>query len=270
MTPEDFKFVSAMLKQRSGLILSSDKLYLLESRLTPLARRRGLASVADLIGAMKRAGAEDIKRDVTEAMTTNETSFFRDMKPFDQFRDFILPEMMKRRAEKRSLRIWSAAASTGQEAYTLAIILREMEARLRGWRIEIVASDLAADVLEKAKAGIYSQFEIQRGMPIQLLVKYFQQQGEMWHVDSTLKGMVKFRQHNLLESPAGLGAFDVVFCRNVLIYFDQDTKRRVFDHLSKATAEDGYLCLGGAETVLGVTDRFKPVPERRGLYAPVT
>lgn len=270
MTPEDFKFVSAMLKQRSGLILGQDKLYLLESRLTPLARRRGMASVDELIAALKKGGAEQLKRDVTEAMTTNETSFFRDIKPFEQFRDFILPELLERRAAKRSLRIWSAAASTGQEAYTLAMILREQEARLRGWRVDILATDLAGEVLEKAKAGIYSQFEVQRGMPIQLLVKYFEQHGEMWHIDSSLKAMVKFRQHNLLESPASLGTFDVVFCRNVLIYFDQETKRQVFEHLYKAMAEDGYLCLGGAETVLGVTDRFKPVPQRRGLYAPAT
>lgn len=137
---------------------------------------------------MKKGGAEQLKREVTEAMTTNETSFFRDLKPFEQFRDFILPEMMQRRASKKILRIWSAAASTGQEAYTLAIIVREMEAKLRGWRIEILATDLAGEVLEKAKAGIYSQFEVQRGMPIQLLVKYFEQHGEMWHIDSSLKG----------------------------------------------------------------------------------
>lgn len=243
MTPEDFKFVSGMLKQRSGLVLGPDKLYLLESRLTPLARRRGLASVDELIAALKKGGAEQLKREVTEAMTTNETSFFRDLKPFEQFRDFILPEMMQRRASKKILRIWSAAASTGQEAYTLAIIVREMEAKLRGWRIEILATDLAGEVLEKAKAGIYSQFEVQRGMPIQLLVKYFEQHGEMWHIDSSLKAMVKFRQHNLLDRPTGFGTFDVVFCRNVLIYFDQETKRQVFEHLYEVTAEDGYLCL---------------------------
>jgi len=205
-------------------------------------------------------------RDIVEAMTTNESFFFRDIKPFDQFKTFVLPQLLRVRAATRSLRIWSAACSSGQEPYSLAMILTEMRAQLAGWRIEIVATDLSTEILDKAQAGLYTQFEVQRGLPIQLLVKYFKQSGDRWQIDEAIRKMVQFRTFNLLDDMGPLGRFDVVFCRNVLIYFDQPTKSAVLGRVARQLAPDGYLYLGGAETVLGITDRFAPVPDNRGIY----
>jgi chemotaxis protein methyltransferase CheR len=205
---------------------------------------------------------------VVEAMTTNETFFFRDKIPFEHFRDTIMPEVMKARAGRKGVRIWCAAGSTGQEPYSLAMCLKEMSAATSGWRIEIVATDLSQEVLEKSRSGIYSQFEVQRGLPIQMLVKYFKQTGEFWQVNPELRAMVQHRQLNLLHDFSSLGTFDIIFCRNVLIYFDQDTKINIFNRLAKSMEPDGFLVLGAAETVVGLTDVFKPYPERRGLYRP--
>ncbi len=266
LRPDDFDFVARMLKERSGLVIGRDKAYLLESRLMPLARKRGLKSLEELVGSMRSSRDEGLMRDVTEAMTTNESFFFRDIKPFDQFRDVVLPQMMQQRASKKSIRIWSAACSSGQEAYSLAMLLKENAARLAGWRIEIVGTDISMEMLEKAKAGLYSQFEVQRGLPIQLLVKYFKKKDESWQIDPALRGMVQFKEYNLLHDLRSLGQFDIVFCRNVLIYFDQGTKGRVLETISKQMPDDGILYLGGAETVLGISDRFRPIPNQRGIY----
>ncbi|MGJ4942983.1 CheR family methyltransferase [Bradyrhizobium sp. HKCCYLS1011] len=265
MTPLDYEFLRKLLKERSGLDLSSDKQYLVESRLLPVARRTGLAGITELVQKMK-SGAEALTSEVVEAMTTNETFFFRDKIPFDHLRDAILPALIQSRANRRSLRIWSAASSTGQEPYSIAMCLREYGPALSGWRIEIVATDLSQEVLEKSKAGLYSQFEVQRGLPIQLLVKYFTQLGEVWQLSADIRGMVQHRQLNLLQDFSHLGKFDVIFCRNVLIYFDQETKGAIFERLAKVLEPDGTLILGAAESVVGITDTFRPSQERRGLY----
>ena len=194
--------------------------------------------------------------------------FFRDKIPFQHFRDTMMPALMAARAAQRRIRIWCAAASTGQEPYSLAMTLKEMVPQVAGWRIDILATDLSTEVLEKAKSGIYSQFEVQRGLPIQLLVKYFTQIGESWQVAPDIRAMVQFRPLNLLSDFSSLGMFDVVFCRNVLIYFDQQTKVGVIDRMARTVERDGYLVLGAAETVVGLTDSFRPVPDRRGLYSP--
>ena len=267
MTPVDYQFLQKILKERSGLDLSTDKQYLVESRLLPIARKLGLPGIGELVQKIK-AGADDIAKQVVEAMTTNETFFFRDKIPFDHLRETILPAMVRARGGRRSLRIWSAACSTGQEPYSIAMCLKEYGLDLTGWRVEIVATDLSEGVLEKSRAGIFSQFEVQRGLPIQLLVKHFKQIGDMWQINADVRAMVQFRQLNLLHDISHLGQFDVVFCRNVLIYFDQDTKSVIFKRLAKVTANDGYLMLGAAETVVGLTDTFRPVPDRRGLYSP--
>jgi chemotaxis protein methyltransferase CheR len=267
VTPPDYEYLRKLLKDRSGLDLSADKQYLIESRLLPLSRKSGMASISELVQKMK-GGSADIITQVVEAMTTNETFFFRDKVPFDHFRDSIMPEILQARASRKTLRIWCAAGSTGQEPYSLAMCLKEMGAALSGWRVEILATDLSQEVLEKSKAGIYSQFEVQRGLPIQMLVKYFKQTGELWQINADIRAMVQHRQLNLLHDFSQLGVFDVIFCRNVLIYFDQDTKINIFNRLAKATEPDGFLVLGAAETVVGLTDVFKPYPERRGLYRP--
>ena len=267
MTPPDYEYLRKLLKDHSGLDLSADKQYLIESRLLPLSRKSGLAGISELVQKMK-AGSPSLVAQVVEAMTTNETFFFRDKVPFDHFRDSIMPEIIKARAARKSIRIWCAAGSTGQEPYSLAMSLKEMSAALAGWRVEIIATDLSQEVLEKSKAGIYSQFEVQRGLPIQLLVKYFKQNGELWQISPDIRVMVQHRQLNLLHDFSQLGVFDVIFCRNVLIYFDQDTKISIFGRLAKTMEADGFLVLGAAETVVGLTDVFKPFPDKRGLYRP--
>ena len=267
MTPLDYEFLRKLLKERSGLDLSSDKQYLVESRLIPLARRVGLAGIAELVARI-RVGSDPLTSEVVEAMTTNETFFFRDKIPFDHLRETIVPALLQTRANRRALRIWCAASSTGQEPYSIAMCLKEFGAALAGWRIEIVATDLSQAVLEKSKAGIFSQFEVQRGLPIQLLVKYFNQIGELWQLNADIRAMVQHRQLNLLQDFSHLGTFDVIFCRNVLIYFDQDTKAVIFERLAKVLEPDGVLTLGAAESVVGISDAFKPYPDRRGLYRP--
>jgi chemotaxis protein methyltransferase CheR len=269
VTPLDYEFLRKFLKERSGLDLSPDKQYLIESRLLPLARRAGLPGIAEIVQKI-RSGSEPLISDVVEAMTTNETFFFRDKIPFDNLRQTILPMMLQARASRRSLRIWCAASSTGQEPYSIAMCLKEISSALAGWRVEIVATDLSQAVLEKSKAGIFSQFEVQRGLPIQMLVKHFTQMGELWQLNADIRAMVQHRQLNLLRDFSHLGAFDVIFCRNVLIYFDQDAKAAIFDRLAKVIEPDGVLTLGAAESVVGISDAFKPFPERRGLYRPNT
>jgi chemotaxis protein methyltransferase CheR len=204
---------------------------------------------------------------VVEAMTTNETFFFRDRIPFDHLRQTVLPGLVQARANRRALRIWCAASSTGQEPYSIAMCIKEF-APLARWRVEIVATDLSHGVLEKSKAGIFSQFEVQRGLPIQMLVKYFTQTGDLWQINADIRAMVQHRQLNLLQDFSHLGSFDVIFCRNVLIYFDQETKTAIFDRLAGVLEPDGVLALGAAESVVGISDAFKPDPERRGLYRP--
>ena len=268
MTPADYDYIRKLLKLRSGLVLSAEKHYLVESRLLPLARKAGLDNLSGLVAKLKSKDSEQLVVDVVEAMMTNESFFFRDKLPFDQFRDTIMPELMKARESSRRIRIWCAAASTGQEPYSLAMTLKEMGKQLAGWRVEIFATDISNAVLDKAKSGIYSQFEVQRGLPVMLLIKYFAQVGEMWQIAPEIRAMVQYKPLNLLQPFSHLGTFDAVFCRNVLIYFDQETKIDVLDRLAAVTERDGYLALGGAETVVGLTRSFMPVPETRGLYAP--
>lgn len=266
MKPVDFEFLSQLVNKRSGLVLTKDKAYLLESRLMPVARKRGMKGLEDLISTIRTSKEEGLLREVTEAMTTNESFFFRDLKPFDTFRDMILPDLLKNRAAKKSFRIWCAAASSGQEPYSLAMVMKEQAAKLTGWRCEMIATDISTQMLAKATKGIYSQFEVQRGLPIQMLLKYFKKANDAWEIDPSLRDMVTFKEFNLLNDPKMLGVFDVVFCRNVLIYFDQPTKTRILDWISRMIPADGRLFLGGAETVLGITDKFKPVPGQRGVY----
>ena len=268
MTPSDYDYLRKLLKERSGLVLSADKQYLVESRLLPLARKMGVANLADLVLKLKAPGAEPLIVDVVEAMTTNESFFFRDKIPFEHFREHMVPSLLKARAAQRRIRIWCAAASTGQEPYSLAMILKEVAQQVAGWRIEIIATDLSNEVLEKARAGLYSQFEVQRGLPIQMLMKYFTQAGETWQISPEIKAMVQYRSLNLLADFSHLGNFDIVFCRNVLIYFDQPTKVDVLERIARITDAEGYLVLGAAETVVGLTEVFKPNTVRRGLYLP--
>lgn len=266
MNESDFSYLRTLLQEKSGIALGSDKLYLAESRLSILCRRRGMECVDGLMRQLRLGRDAELEIAVVDAMTTNETLFFRDYKPFDLFRDVILPEHLAANASRRSLRIWCAAVSSGQEAYSLAMILEEMAARLAGWRIEILGTDISGEILEKARAGVYSQFEVQRGLPIQMLLKHFTQNGDKWRISDRLRAMVTFRHHNLLESSDGFGQFDVIFCRNVLIYFDQQTKTRVLARLARSLSPQGRLLLGATETVLGLHTGFTPDRDNRGLF----
>jgi chemotaxis protein methyltransferase CheR len=265
MKPTDFDFIAAMVRERSGLVLSADKTYLVESRLAPIARRDGFPSIDELVTAIKVRRDSNLIDAVVDAMTTNETFFFRDKTPFDIFEQTILPELVARK-RGGTIRVWCAAASTGQEPYSLAMVADAMGARMGGCKLEILGTDISERCLEKAKAGVYTQFEVQRGLPVQMLLKHFKKDGDAWKIDDRLKANIRFRPMNLLDDFRGLGRFDVIFCRNVLIYFDTQTKKQVLERMSSQVEGPGYLLLGAAETVLGVTDTFKPIANQRGLY----
>ena len=266
MTPQSFETFATLLRNGSGLVIGPDKGYLLETRLAPILRDHRIADL-DALAFRLRGGGPVLEREVIEAMTTNESSFFRDDKPFVHVRAQALPKLHAVRPPGARLRIWSAAASTGQEAYSLAMLLAENRGTLGGREVEILGTDIAREPLARAREGIYTQFEVQRGLPMTMLVKYFRKDGNNWRIADQIRGMANFREYNLLGDLRPLGTFDVVFCRNVLIYFDAPTKARVLEAIARQMAPDGMLYLGGAETVLGVTDRFVPMPGDRGVYA---
>jgi chemotaxis protein methyltransferase CheR len=261
----DFEMLRQLLNRRSGLSLDAEKAYLAESRLQPLVQQLGLSGLGGLVKLLLSGGHEDLEREVVEAMTTNETFFFRDRVPFENFRKVIIPYLLQARRDSRQIRIWCAACSSGQEPYSLAMLLDEEAHRLAGWKIEILATDLSRNVINAARNGLYSQFEIQRGLPITQLLRYFRQEGERWCINEHLRSRIRFEEFNLLSDYALLGRFDVIFCRNVLIYFDVPTKKDVLDRMAKILAPDGFFIMGAAETVIGLTDALVPHPEHRSI-----
>jgi chemotaxis protein methyltransferase CheR len=267
MKPDEIEVVRGMVLARSGVVVDPTKTYLIESRLAPVVRREGFASQSEMLQALRARRDDKLMWAITEALTSSETSFFRDRAPFDQFRDEILPSLAAARGEQ-PIRVWSAACSAGQEAYSLAMIVDEERSKLRGAKVELFGSDLSERSLEKAQAGVYNQFEVQRGLPIRLLVRHFEQAGEMWALTPRIRQMVRWRRINLLADLRALGLFDVIFCRNVISTFDEPVRRRVLEQLALALPADGRLVLGLDETVMGVTEALQPVPGRRGLYAP--
>lgn len=268
MTGPDFDHFCQLVRRRSGLVLTPEKAYLVASRLAPVVRAEGFASVEALLATLRTGAPETLFQRVVDAMATHESYFFRDATPFEQLADSVLPPLIAARQAQRSLRIWCAACSSGQEPYSVAMILTEMRHLLPGWKLDILATDMSAPILRKAEAGLYNDFEVNRGLSEERRARWFRREADGWRVSPTLRQMVRFQPHNLLQGSAGLGVFDVIFCRNVLIYFDVDTKRRVLDQLRRAMAQDGALLLGSAETVLGVSDAVEPVPGLRGLYRP--
>jgi len=260
----DFTYVSTMVRSDAGLVLENGKEYLVEARLRPLIAEAGLTSVQDFILRLKTPGAGALRRRVVEAMTTNETSFFRDMHPFETLRKAILPRLIESRRDERRLNIWSAACSTGQEPYTIAMIIREYFPELSGWSCRIIATDISREVLARAQAGRFSQLEVNRGMPVQFLSRYFVRDKFDWELRKDIRAMVEFSEMNLMRTWPPMPRFDIVFLRNVLIYFDIATKRRIFDGMRRQLRHDGYLLLGNCETTLGVHDGFERQPEDRG------
>jgi len=266
MTPEIFNFFANFMKERSGLSLSEEKQYLLENRLTSVMRNHDIPDYKALFDMVRSDQNSTLASDVVESMSVTETSFFRDGKPFDLFLKRALPEILDNRPVGRPIRIWSAASSSGQEAYTLAILCRENADLLAGHKLEITATDISSQVLEKAKAGVYSQFEVQRGMPVKMLLKYFDQAGELWKLKPEIKSMVEFQPFNLMSPFTGMPQYDIVLCRNVLIYFNVDIKRAVLEKIHNVIAPDGFLMLGGAETVVGVCDKFSVDAKDRTIF----
>jgi len=267
MERTDFEYVSNLVQTRSAIVLEADKVYLIESRLLPVAHREGLGSVGELVSRLRSTSPNGLHQRVVEAMTTNETSFFRDTHPFDVLKKHVLVDMFARRATEKRLSIWCGASSTGQEPYTIALILREHFPQHLDWKIDILATDLSTDVLARAREGRYSQLEVNRGLPAPLLVKHFERHGTEWRVNDDIRRFVEFRQLNLISPIWRIGAADIVFLRNVLIYFDVPTKRAILQKVRGVMRRDGYLFLGGAETTLNIDDEFvRQSFDRVGCY----
>lgn len=252
---ENYRFLQKHVYSEVGIVLEEDKQYLFESRLTPIVRQLGLDSINDLCALLQATYAPKIDRQVVEAMTTNETYFFRDPAQYDAIRSVLLPRLKEERRDCRRLRFWSAAASTGQEAYSLAMLL--LDAGLSDWNIEILGTDFSSQVVERARTGRYQQIEVNRGLPASLLVRHFRRAGMDWQLNEQVRRMVDFKTIDLRKSIHTLGAFDLVFCRNVMIYFDAETKMNILKQLHGALPPGGWLLLGGAETALGVDEWFE-------------
>lgn len=265
--PQDRDFLISFLKTRSGIALTADKDYLLESRLLPIARVHGFNDLAGLVNKLKASPPPALITEVVEAMTTNESLFFRDAKPFEQLREVVLPRLRDSANTRKKLRIWSAACSTGQEPYSVAMTLMEESAKHPGWAYEINGTDLAQKVIDKASAGKFTQFEVQRGLSIQMLVKYFDAQTDTsWQVKPMLRNMVTFKPQNLLQDFTPLGSFDFILCRNVLIYFDEATKADILTRMAKRLSPGGVLMLGGTESVLDKAVPLDTLEGLRGVY----
>jgi chemotaxis protein methyltransferase CheR len=260
MAASDFRFISDLVRTHSAIVLEPGKEYLVESRLIPVARAEGLPDLAAVVSRLQSRRDPQLTTKVVEAMTTNETSWFRDQHPFDLFTRTVLPQLATARASERRLRVWCAASSSGQEPYSLAMLLQDWSLVHPGWQVGITASDLSEEMLAKARAGRYSQLEVNRGLPAAMLVRHFDKVGNQWQVKEPLRRMVDYRPLNLaVPFPPALGAFDVVFCRNVLIYFDSPTKKAILERIRRVMRPDGYLFLGGAETTLNLDDAFERV-----------
>ncbi|MCA0401924.1 MAG: protein-glutamate O-methyltransferase CheR [Proteobacteria bacterium] len=256
------------INKAAGIVLTTEKAYFIEARLSPLLREENLGSLDDLLSRAEK-GDRRLAQRLVDALTTNETFFFRDKAPFDHFRNIIIPELIARRPPGKTLRIWCAACSSGQEPFSLVMLLDELKPVLAGRNVEIHASDISEGILAKAKSGIFNQFEVQRGLPTKLLLQYFTKVGENWQISPDVVRRVNFFKFNLLEDSRNLGQFDVIFCRNVLIYFDRPTRAQIFDRMADRLPSDGFLLLGGAESTFGVTNRFTTHPKERMLQIPL-
>jgi len=259
LSAADFEYIRGFIRTRSAIVLEPGKEYLVESRLTPVVRKEGLGSIESLVRKLREGGAKGLERMVVEAMTTNETSFFRDITPFEALRKQIIPELIERRASSRRLDIWSGACSSGQETYTMLMLLREHFPQLASWTVRVHATDLSTQMVERTQAGLYSQLEVNRGLPAAMLVKYFERSGENWQVVKALRSMVEARTLNLDAPWSGLCQMDIVLMRNVLIYFDVATKKEILGRVRSQMRPDGYLFLGSAETTIGLDESFQRV-----------
>jgi chemotaxis protein methyltransferase CheR len=262
----DFNYISGLIKEKSGIFLTKDKMYLLETRLLPLVKEEGFTDLTSLVEKIRTNGSEELIKNVIEAMTTNESSFFRDVKPFDTFRDIVLPRLVEKKPAGEKIKILSAACSNGQEPYSLIITLEENKAKLGGREYEITGCDLDEKVLKKAREGIYTQFEVQRGLPIKLLMSYFTQNGDKWQVNENIRNKVTFKQANLMKDLSSWGTYDVILCRNVLIYFEQETKEKIVQMWQKMVPDYGVLFLGSSESIFGLDTDFASLSGASGVF----
>ena len=258
------RHLAVLLEQRTGQQIGPNRMWRVETVLKSLMREHGVADLDALVAALRGGGRPALASAVVEALLNNETFFFRDAQAFDLLRDGALESLRASRASARRLRIWCAGCSTGQEAYSLAMMFADSPAKWDGWTIDITATDVSEAAIARARAGFYTQFEIQRGLPVSAMLRWFDQVGEDWRVRRPLARYLRFRQHNLLTPQTGM--FDLILCRNVLLYFSPETRRQAFERLAAALVADGYLMLGAGETVIGQTDAFISAPELRGLY----
>ncbi|GAA3930744.1 CheR family methyltransferase [Actinoplanes auranticolor] len=261
LSAADFAFVSALVRREAAIVLAPGKEYLVEARLIPVARQVGAASVAEFLANMQRRPNSEDQRRIIDALTTNETSWFRDREPFSALTDVVLPELVRSRGTNRKLRLWSAASSSGQEAYSLAITLQENLPT--GWSYEIMGSDISTEMVKRAEAAEYSQVEVNRGLPATQLVQYFERAGAHWRITPALRRNVSFKLMNLTAPLPALPPFDVIFLRNVLIYFDVATKKSVLRNVARLLRPDGWLFLGAAETTIGIDDNYERVAAGR-------
>jgi chemotaxis protein methyltransferase CheR len=259
LAASDFDYIRDVVRRHSAIVLDPGKEYLVESRLVPLARKEGEQSIASLVARMRAEKTGVLTGRVVDAMTTNETSFFRDNHPFDAMKELVLPQLVRARASERRLSIWCGASSSGQEPYSLTMLLKDVLTTHPGWSASLLATDLSTEMLERTRAGVYTQLEVNRGLPVAMLVRHFDKVGTQWQVKPDLRAMVKTRPLNLAVPFPPIGTFDVVFLRNVLIYFDAATKKAVLQRVRQVLRPDGYLFLGGAETTLGIDDAFDRV-----------
>ncbi|MGR3317861.1 MAG: CheR family methyltransferase [Candidatus Anammoxibacter sp.] len=256
MQEQEFLFFCDLVKKKAGIHLTKGKEYLVSTRLEDVSKSLGCPNFTDFYRRVKFNSTPEIIEKIIEAITTPETCFFRDTSPFDALKTHILPEIVERKKTIKSLRIWSAASSTGQEAYSIAMTIQDMKEMFNGWYIHIMSTDISDKVLKIARSGKYTQFEISRGMPITLLSKYFKDNGNGWSVDEKIKRMVEFRKFNLFDPYINFGMFDLIFCRNVLIYFETSDKKSILERMAKNLNRNGYLILGSTETIFGITDKY--------------
>jgi chemotaxis protein methyltransferase CheR len=270
LPPEDFAYLAGLLHDRAAIVLEPGKEYLALSRLDPLARETGCGSVAAFVDLLRREAIDSPLHDrVVDALTTNETTFFRDINPFESLRTTVLPELIERRARTRSLAIWSAGCSTGQEPYSIAMGIREHFPELATWNLTILGTDISPTVLERARRGRYGQLEVNRGLPAHLLVRHFTRAGMEWEIEEPIRRMVRFQRRNLIDEWAGLPPFDLVFMRNVMIYFDVEAKRRVLGLMHGQLATNGYLLLGASETTFTLSEQYdRQLDGRTAWYRP--
>ena len=267
MTQQDYDSICRLLRERSAIVLEAGKEYLVEARLAPLVRQLKLNSIGELIAQLRCQAGNGLSRQIVEALVITESSFFRDHHPFEALRKVVIPDLITRRRDERRLHVWCAASSTGQEPYSLALLFREHFPEVAQWKISLLASDLSRQVLDRAREGRYNQIEVNRGLPAALLVKYFEQHGTDWQIKPSIRSMVDFQEINLAQAWPALPRLDLVLIRNVMIYFDVETKKAILGRLARLLRPDGYLLLGGAETTLNLNDSYRRVePQKSGFY----